>query len=332
MRKDFLNGSCVEKELTLTIRVPQTFDENMKRRIDEALSDTLYNLGCELVDSKEYRDVSEKAPLLVNHVTLVRERLSENETWADNFWVDANKTPSVELFKEVVEEYLRTPDGLKDIEGTCYDFNWGDAIMYVPLASWESHGIYNADDPWTLQMKGLTPNLNSTGVVFDVDQDEVLIPADLYDKEKEPSLLAGEHGQDGSSTLDNTEKSGAALTNAETSVKLWVRAGMTLEVPLSVYELLQQGNAAVMHSVLTGKVGQAYLDGETYFPDIEQNGPLGEMDFNLYSGPDATPVFTREEILKAKASLSDLLQNAAKRQEQQHDQMGSCKDTNVKDR
>ena len=55
MRKEFLDGDFLEKEITLTVRVPGSFDDAMEHRIDEALSDTLFDLGCELVDSKEYK-------------------------------------------------------------------------------------------------------------------------------------------------------------------------------------------------------------------------------------------------------------------------------------
>lgn len=58
MRKEFNIENSLEKEVVLTIRVPKDFDENMERRIDMALSDLLYDLGCELVNSSEYRTIS----------------------------------------------------------------------------------------------------------------------------------------------------------------------------------------------------------------------------------------------------------------------------------
>lgn len=185
MRKGFENGNFEGKEVVLRIRVPKGFDEDMERKVDEALADTLYNLGCELVDSKEYRDVTENKEILVNHVTLVRERLSEGETWADHFWVDAGKEPLVELFKAAVQDYLRTPGGFQDIEATCRDFNWGDAVMHVPMRFWEDQGIYYADDLNYLKDKGMVPSRIVGHYTFVVDQDEVLIPEDLL---AQPSL------------------------------------------------------------------------------------------------------------------------------------------------
>lgn len=57
MRKGFTEENSKEMEVVLKIRVPQDFDETLEARIDEALADTLHNLGCELIDSKEYKDV-----------------------------------------------------------------------------------------------------------------------------------------------------------------------------------------------------------------------------------------------------------------------------------
>jgi len=58
MRKEFQNNNYLEKEVVLNIRVPKNFNEDMERRIDEAFADLLFDLGCELVDSSEYRGVS----------------------------------------------------------------------------------------------------------------------------------------------------------------------------------------------------------------------------------------------------------------------------------
>ena len=58
MKKSFENNNYLEKEVDLNIRVPKSFDEDMERRIDEALANALFDLGCELVNSGEYEDVS----------------------------------------------------------------------------------------------------------------------------------------------------------------------------------------------------------------------------------------------------------------------------------
>ena len=72
-------------------------------------------------------------------------------------------------------------------------------------------------------------------------------------------------------------------TKPET-VKLWARIGVTVNVPYEVYEQLQNEeiNSETMKNILSGKVGEVYLDGESYFPDIPENGKLAEVDFNFY--------------------------------------------------
>ena len=152
-------------------------------RRDEMAQEAIQEAKSQLKEYYLELHPSQKKELFVNHVILVRERLSEGESWSDSFWVDASKTPSVELFKEVVEEYLRTPDGRKDIERTFNDFNWGDAFMYVPLKLWQTHGIFDASGSIIPKDRGIVPNPASNGYTFVVDQDEVLIPADLMEQE-----------------------------------------------------------------------------------------------------------------------------------------------------
>lgn len=60
MRKGFTEENSKEMEVVLKIRVPVSFDEMMESRIDEALADTLFQLGCELVNSREYSDLGEE--------------------------------------------------------------------------------------------------------------------------------------------------------------------------------------------------------------------------------------------------------------------------------
>lgn len=58
MRKGFNIENSLEKEVVLTIRVPKNFDETLEHRIDEAFSNVLFDLGCELVNSEPYRNTS----------------------------------------------------------------------------------------------------------------------------------------------------------------------------------------------------------------------------------------------------------------------------------
>lgn len=120
-------------------------------------------------------NISPEKQMEVNRVVLLRERPSEDEFWADDFWVDASKTPVIDLFKAAVQDYLNTPDGIQDIDATCEDFNWGDAVMYVPSETWNKHGIYQHIE----DIPNLTPARHDS-VVLKVNQDEVLIPDSYY--------------------------------------------------------------------------------------------------------------------------------------------------------
>jgi hypothetical protein len=76
---------------------------------------------------------------------LVRERLSENERWTDEFEV-ADGVDFEAALREAVAEFLKTEDGKQARLAACDDFNWGDAIMYVPDECWAKHGLKMVTD------------------------------------------------------------------------------------------------------------------------------------------------------------------------------------------
>lgn len=67
------------------------------------------------------------------------------------------------------------------------------------------------------------------------------------------------------------------------TVRLWARVGMTLDVSPETYARLKGGDKNTLTAVLQGKEDRAFLNGETYFPDIEENRGLEEMDFDLFA-------------------------------------------------
>lgn len=71
------------------------------------------------------------------------------------------------------------------------------------------------------------------------------------------------------------------LQQKDGTVRLWARVGMTLDVSPETYARLKDGDKNALTSVLQGKEGRAFLNGETYFPDIEENKGLEDMDFDL---------------------------------------------------
>ena len=81
------------------------------------------------------------------------------------------------------------------------------------------------------------------------------------------------------------------LQQKDGTVRLWARVGMSLDVSPETYTQLKSGDKNALTAVLQGKEGKAFLNGETYFPDIEENKGLEEMDFDLlaYIHPQPAP-------------------------------------------
>lgn len=73
------------------------------------------------------------------------------------------------------------------------------------------------------------------------------------------------------------------LSQEAGTVRLWARVGMTLDVSPETYARLKGGDKNALTAVLQGKEGRVFLNGETYFPDIEENRGLEETDFDLFA-------------------------------------------------
>lgn len=73
------------------------------------------------------------------------------------------------------------------------------------------------------------------------------------------------------------------LQQKDGTVRLWARVGMSLDVSPETYARLKGGDKNALTAVLQGKEDRAFLNGETYFPDIEENRGLEEMDFDLFA-------------------------------------------------
>lgn len=293
MRKDFLDGNYTEKEVALTIRVPKDFDREDERMLDDAFADLLYKNGYELVNSKEYRSTE---LLSVHRVALIRERLSEDERWIDEFWIDSSNTPSVELFKAAVEEYLRTEDGIKNIEDTCEDFNWGDAVMYIPSEAWNKHGIYVSYPSLTEQ--GLAPIPSENIFSLTVDQDEILIPdyETKWWREGEEKIVPAEtlpegwhwtHYDDGSGHLESpVGTSFFSYDRAPYSSEGWIEYKENSSESWGIFyggmdEFLQHAETVICERYLSNDL---FL-GEHNIPAIMQ-----QMADNAWYGRDPTTV------------------------------------------
>ena len=78
------------------------------------------------------------------------------------------------------------------------------------------------------------------------------------------------------------------------TVRLWARVGMSLDVSPETYTQLKGGDKNALTAVLQGKEGRAFLNGETYFPDIEENKGLEEMDFDLFADIHPQPASEKQ--------------------------------------
>lgn len=181
MRQQFRDGNFDERQVLLTVLTPKDKWEDIAGKLNDGIADVLYDLGCELVDCREMSVVPENQLLPVNRVTVVRERYSEKEVWTDDFWVDAQQRPTEQLFIDAVQTYLKTADGVLAVDFTNNDFNWGDAMLYVPTEIWNQFGIYPFDFSKTPESMGLAPTSSADIVTLQVDQDEVLIPDDYLE-------------------------------------------------------------------------------------------------------------------------------------------------------
>lgn len=94
------------------------------------------------------------------------------------------------------------------------------------------------------------------------------------------------------------------------TVRVWARVGMSLDVSPETYTQLKSGDKNALTAVLQGKEGRVFLNGETYFPDIEENKGLEEMDFDLLAYIHPQPASDKQP---SKSPLDAQIQGAQSR-------------------
>ena len=180
MRKGFTEENSKEMEVVLKVRVPVGFDRDMESKLDEALADTLFALGYELVDSKEYRDVPGWSKgdgldrwrrMVVDEIDLNYEvyDLSEAEKDAllDDVGVidslakqmeirmqrgDRNEYEALEIvfqkdFPEMIDAFRKDrTESLVDGLGLFYDASVNGQALFVDCWKGETVEIFLADD------------------------------------------------------------------------------------------------------------------------------------------------------------------------------------------
>ena len=100
------------------------------------------------------------------------------------------------------------------------------------------------------------------------------------------------------------------LQQKDGTVRLWARVGMSLDVSPETYTQLKSGDKNALTAVLQGKEGRAFLNGETYFPDIEENKGLEEMDFDLLADIQPQPAPDKQP---SRSPLDAQIQDAQSR-------------------
>lgn len=94
------------------------------------------------------------------------------------------------------------------------------------------------------------------------------------------------------------------------TVRLWARVGMTLDVSPETYTRLKAGDKNILTAVLQGKEGKAFLNGETYFPDIEENKGLEDMEFDLFVAIHSQPAL---DMQPSRSTLDAQIKDAQSR-------------------
>lgn len=130
-----------------------------------AITPEEFTNSCGVVPSYSSHVVGEQTPFRL--IAFERERTSENWRTTDYFLTDNSVEHPEQAMRTAVAEFLASEDGEEAEEETSGDFNWGDAIEYVPDDIWSKHGIHMkyAHQPYLVA---------GSVVEITVDQDERL--------------------------------------------------------------------------------------------------------------------------------------------------------------
>ena len=137
-------------------------------------SDELDEENCCFADDNEFKDalISDDWSGFVQ-VSMIRNRFSEKEQWADTFYLALrkgekaeNEKEALQLLRERIQAFLTTKQGWTANVKASLDYNWGDFISELPL---ESSGL--VWEPFCSGKMKLFPT-----VTVRVDQDELLAP------------------------------------------------------------------------------------------------------------------------------------------------------------
>lgn len=189
------------------------------------------------------------------------------------------------LFKIVNEEVEKLNQGEAEGEfiATFEDEQHSAVVNFWEGESCETDRDYRPVTEYDIVLNINRPTYVATDIQWDTEDEDddgdipdlptsVVIPKDV-DVDDEYADDVGDYLSD----LTGFCHSGFTL-----GVKLWARVGVSMEVPMDVYNRIMANDREALIEVLRGKHGKVALDGETYFPTCEVNpAELWETDFDL---------------------------------------------------
>lgn len=132
------------------------------------------------INNPDFIEFAVEEPVGKTHlVYFVRERRSENARWTNGFIVENTHNPEINI-RAAIEDFLSTEQGIKCIEYTNKDFNWGDAMAEIPSEIFAKHNVREINNELLLSMNR-SDNVKFT--IITVNQDEVLIPSSYFETE-----------------------------------------------------------------------------------------------------------------------------------------------------
>ena len=84
----------------------------------------------------------EQETKLVNLVIENDSDLFNRKIWILNFLlIKGSLEQAEESVRQAVKEYLKTPEGKRDVVYAGGQYNWGDVASTIPDSFWEEHGL-----------------------------------------------------------------------------------------------------------------------------------------------------------------------------------------------
>ena len=147
------------------------YGQDMESARKDAMKDKLYEFA------NHCRILEKRLPIYVP-IVLIRNRPSENEQWADTFYMKVNPHASKlanfdpeSYLRDLIGKWMTTKAGWAANVRSCMDFNWGDFVCEFPFDEDEFNLFWNLPN-------GRRYEILPTQTIS-VDQDEHLAPSEV---------------------------------------------------------------------------------------------------------------------------------------------------------